>query len=110
MIYHLALVTDLEAARVGGSYRVSSLGRTLDDEGFIHASYPGQVAGVGERYYRDVREPLVLLVIDEARLGVPVRVEGGFPHVYGPIILDAVVEERPVSREPDGTLRFAGLE
>jgi len=109
MIYHLALGADLEAARALGSYRISSLGRSLDDEGFIHASYAGQVAGVGERYYGEVREPLVLLVIDETLLGAPVRVENGFPHVYGPINLDAVVEERPVARYPDGTLRLPGL-
>ncbi len=110
MIYHLALRSDLEAARPSGSYRVSSLGRTLDDEGFVHASYPGQVADVGERYYRTVREPLVLLVIDETRLGGPVRVEGGFPHVYGPIELTAVVAEIALDRAPDGSLRLPALE
>ena len=53
-------------------------------------------------------EPLVVLVIDPARLGCPVRVEevpGGdcFPHIYGPIPPAAAVEVRPV-RLVDGRL------
>jgi uncharacterized protein (DUF952 family) len=48
----------------------------------------------------------VLLEIDEAALGAPVRdenLEGGselFPHVYGALNLDAIVEVSPFA--PDG--------
>ena len=100
-IYHLALVSDWEAARRDGAYAVSTLGVTLEQEGFIHASRADQWRAVKERFYADVTEPLVLLVIDPARLTSPLVVEpvagtgDEFPHVYGPINLDAVVRLEP---------------
>ncbi len=81
-----------------GEYTISSRGRTFEQEGFVHASYPGQTAGVLQSFYADVTEPMCLLVIDPDRLGVPVIAEnliGGeelFPHIYGPIPVTAVVE------------------
>lgn len=96
-----------EAARGAGTYEMSTRGRTLHEEGFIHCSLPHQLAGVAEMLYgagsgagtgdRD----LVVLVIDTERLPVPVRYEslepGGeeFPHIYGPVPAGAVVEVRP---------------
>jgi uncharacterized protein (DUF952 family) len=97
-IFHLALASEWEAAQVSGVYAVSTLGRTLDEEGFIHASRVDQWAGVRERFYTGVTEPLVLLTIDRSRLLAEVRDEAvpgldeTFPHVYGPINVDAVVE------------------
>jgi uncharacterized protein (DUF952 family) len=103
-IYHLALERDWVAARAAGEYAVSTLGRTLAEEGFVHASLEDQWRGVRERFYAGVTEPLVLLVIDPARLTAEVRIEEvpgldeEFPHVYGPINLDAVVEARSVGQ------------
>src|SRR3954471_7319265 len=71
MLYHLALAADWEQARRDGEYRVSTLGTSLDQEGFIHPSWSHQVAGVAARFYAAVTEPLVLLEIDEAALDVP---------------------------------------
>jgi uncharacterized protein (DUF952 family) len=96
-IFHLALVRDWDAARTAGEYTVSTLGRSLAEEGFIHASHEGQWRGVRDRFYSDVTEPLVLLVIDRSRLTAEVREEAvpgldeDFPHIYGAINLDAVV-------------------
>jgi glutathione S-transferase len=104
-IFHIALVRDWEQAQGAGEYRVSTLGRTLEDEGFLHASYAHQWPGVRAAFYRDVTEPLVLLEIDPARLDVPVVVERppgadegseAFPHVYGPLPVSAVVAARPL--------------
>lgn len=99
-IYHLALVSDWQTAVAAGEYAISSLGVTLDEEGFIHASRADQWEGVKQRYYSDVTEPLTLLVIDPAKLTSPLVVEEApgsgetFPHIYGPLNLDAVVETR----------------
>jgi uncharacterized protein (DUF952 family) len=101
-IFHIATVTEWEAARASGAYTTSTIGRTLAEEGYIHASRGDQWQGVRERYYADVSEPLVLLVIDTDRLASPVveeRVGDGpesFPHVYGPINPDAVVQALPL--------------
>jgi uncharacterized protein (DUF952 family) len=89
-----------DAARVSGAYELSTRGRTLQEEGFIHCSLRHQLPGVAAFLYGAYAGPdeLVVLVIDAARLGAPVRYEamkpGGeeFPHVYGPIPVDAVVD------------------
>ena len=102
-IYHLATVADWEAARSTGSYTTSTRGRTLAEEGFLHASRADQWEGVRERYYADVTEPLVLLVVETDLLDVRVveePVPGGTetsPHVYGPLDPGAVVEVVPLS-------------
>lgn len=102
MILHLALADDWERARRTGRYPMSTLGVTIADEGFLHAcDDDAQVAGVAERFYAEVTEPLVLLHIDEAALaphGLEVRREPPadgvpelFPHVYGGDLPVAVV-------------------
>jgi glutathione S-transferase len=110
MIFHIAEVGDWEAAKAAGDYRVSSRGLTLADEGFIHASRQDQVLEVANRFYADAG-PLLLLTIDPDRLTAPVRddeVAPGvmFPHIYGPIDLDAVVSVSPLERGPDGRFVF----
>ena len=73
VIYHIATRGDWERARRSGEYTTSTVGRTLAEEGFIHASGQGQVNGVANRYYRDVPDELLVLVIDTER----VRAESG---------------------------------
>lgn len=105
-VLHIALTKEWDEAVAAGDYRVSSRGRTLDDEGFIHASTSRQVEGVLARYYADL-DPgeLSLLVIDVEALeaaGSPLRwdeVPGAaepFPHSYGPIVPAAVVAVLPL--------------
>jgi uncharacterized protein (DUF952 family) len=89
-LFHIALPGDWDAARAAGSYEVSTRGRTLADVGFIHCSFAGQVSATASQFYRDLAE-VVVLRIDPDRLTSPVIVEASFPHVYGPINLDAVV-------------------
>ncbi|MCW2622471.1 MAG: hypothetical protein JWL64_2073 [Frankiales bacterium] len=71
------------------------------DEGFVHLSRADQVAGTLRRYYAGLPGPLVLLVVDPAAAG-EIRVEGGFPHLYAPLPLHAVVAVLPVDSGPDG--------
>ncbi len=105
-IFHLATESDWRAAQASGSYTTSTLGRTLEEEGFIHASHADQWAGVRDRYYRGVDEPLVLLEIDTDLLSCPVVEEvpegadEAFPHVYGPLDPGAVVAVTPLGGGP----------
>lgn len=116
-LYHLALVADWEAALAEGAYRVSTLARTLEEEGFIHASFAAQVDGVATRFYGDVDDDLVLLTIDltkveaEVRLEVPPGADDAFPHLYGPIDPTAVVDARPyvVPKTPPARLHHAHI-
>ena len=93
-LYHLALAADWEVARRSGLYTTSTRGRTLEEEGFVHCSFADQVEATAQAFYADAGD-VVLLQIDPARLASDVIVEGGFPHVYGAIEVDAVVAATP---------------
>jgi uncharacterized protein (DUF952 family) len=41
LIYHIATAADWERARRDGEYSTSTIGKTLADEGFLHASQAG---------------------------------------------------------------------
>ena len=96
-IFHIAFTADWKAAVDAGEYRISTRGRTLDEEGFIHCSSSGeQVQRVARSFYADA-DDLVLLTIDPFRVGAPVRWEAvgaageEYPHIYGPLPVDAVL-------------------
>jgi uncharacterized protein (DUF952 family) len=89
-----------------GSYSAASLG----SDGFIHCSTLAQVAATANRYYAR-QHGMVLLCIDASLLQAEVRWENPvgrtdlFPHIYGPINLEAVV--KVVEFEPDPTGYFS---
>jgi len=93
LIYHIATKEEWDDSLSHGMYTVPS----LKTEGFIHCSEGGQVAGVLQRYYA-AKTGLVKLAIETEKLNVPVKYEMSssvneeFPHIYGPINLDAVEE------------------
>ena len=63
-LYHIATAPDWEHARQEGEYRTSTRGRSLSEEGFIHASTAAQVLPVANAVYQDEQQDLVLLVLD----------------------------------------------
>lgn len=99
-ILHLTERSLWDEARAKGMYEISTRGKTLQDEGFIHCSTRTQLPRTAAAFFADL-DDLVVLVVDPDRLDVPVRYEaarpGGeeFPHVYGPIPVDAVVGVEP---------------
>ena len=108
-IFHLAFPDQWAAAAEAGCYRWSTRGKSLDDGAtFIHASRHDQVAMVANFVYDDVPGPLSLLVIDTERLISALCDEDldgigiSFPHIYGPLNLDAVVDVRRYERGADG--------
>lgn len=98
MIYHIALKEDWEKAQKQGSY----IHPSLEAEGFIHCSEDRQVSGVLNRYFKG-KTDLLKLTINPQQLSSPLQYELApsvneeFPHIYGPINLDAVIEVRPIS-------------
>jgi uncharacterized protein (DUF952 family) len=89
-----------------GPYRVPS----LETEGFIHCSNHEQAAGSANKFYANESE-MLLLAIDPDRLTSELRVEEGrpgelFPHIYGPINREAIVEVIRLERGPDGKWQF----
>lgn len=97
MIYHVTNTASWEEAVAAGFYEAPS----LHSEGFIHTSKKDQVAAVLKRYYSGASS-LLLLHIDEAKLKAPLKFELApsvnelFPHIYGPINIDAVVKTESI--------------
>jgi uncharacterized protein (DUF952 family) len=93
IIYHVTTASDWEAANQKGFYEHPS----LFAEGFIHCSQENQVAGVLERYFTG-KTDLIKLVIDTEKLTSKFvfdwspSTQDTFPHVYGPINTDAVID------------------
>ena len=85
-VYHLALADEWRAAvSEGAVYRRSTLGRSFEDQGYIHCPFEGQIEPIADLLYRG-RNDVLLLTIDTSKLEAEVRVEnleGGtdlFPH------------------------------
>ncbi|HZC62986.1 MAG TPA: DUF952 domain-containing protein [Streptosporangiaceae bacterium] len=115
-LYHIATAPDWDRARQEGEYRTSTRGRTLSEEGFIHASTAAQVLPVANAVYLDEQQDLVLLVLDTSRIAAEIRREpvpgwtDPFPHIYGPLDIAAVVQVVPLERDAAGSFCWpAGL-
>jgi len=97
IIYHITTAADWNNAKMKGLYDHSS----LKEEGFIHCSQESQIAGVLERYFAGQTD-LVKLVIDTDKLTSKYvfdwspSTQDTFPHVYGPINIDAVIDVVPL--------------
>lgn len=91
IILHITPKQSWERAKQQGKYR----GDTLDGEGFIHCSTPEQIDAVAQDLFKG-RQGLVLLEIDEQKVQPEIKYEDAgngtlYPHIYGPLNLDAVV-------------------
>ena len=101
MICHITTQAAWAAAQGGVEFRSPE----FDEYQFIHCSTPEQVLLVANSLFAG-RSGLVMLLVDPTKLKSPVRwepahsatgrlppvtQEGFFPHVYGPINLDAVM-------------------
>jgi uncharacterized protein (DUF952 family) len=93
IIYHITSALEWNKAKQSGYY----IHPTLTDEGFIHCSQQHQVEGVLKRYFED-QDGLVKLVIDTDKLSAKFVFDWSpsmadtFPHIYGPLNADAVIE------------------
>ena len=103
LILHVTRRDEWEGALSRGAYEAD----TLATEGFIHCSEANQVAEVANVRFRG-RQDLVLLWIDPARVRAEIKYEeasdgsGTFPHIYGPLDIDAVARVTEY-REHNGT-------
>lgn len=92
-IYHVTTQMEWEQAKRNGEYKPAG----YDQEGFIHCSIDRQVEGVLDRFYKG-QTGLIKLKIEKAKVSRPVLFELAvdldelFPHIYGPLNLDSVVE------------------
>ena len=107
IIYHICPSADWRAAVDAGFYDRAP---SLHSEGFIHFSAPDQVRESAARHCAGLAG-LVLLTVDPARLGEALKWElsrGGarFPHLYGPLPVEAVLRMDDLPLAADGTHIF----
>lgn len=103
MLLHITERDAAIAAQQSGAYRADS----LKTEGFIHCSTPDQVIWVANQFYRG-KTSLVLLVIDADRVRAEIKYEtvegvGEFPHLYGELNAEAIVQIVDFPPNPDGS-------
>ncbi|AWI55866.1 hypothetical protein AB395_0000182 [Sinorhizobium fredii CCBAU 45436] len=82
-------------------------------DGFIHFSTGDQVGETAARHFEGQTD-LLLVAVDAGALGDKLVYEpsrGGalFPHLYGPLTLDAVLWEKPLPLGSDGKHIFPEL-
>jgi len=115
LIFHITSRKAWDEAQGRDEYRAESLAT----EGFIHCSTVSQVLPVAENFYKG-QHGLVLLAIEPTLLssdlkweppsggGPPPGVPPGdsFPHIYGPINLDAIVKVVDLEEDPQGRFKM----
>ena len=119
-ILHLVQADVFHSVAYGAAY----LPVGFEADGFIHCTRePDMLLRIANSFYKDRPGDFVVLLIDERKVAAPVKYEppapvGGrvadtagtilFPHIYGPLNPDAVVDVIRVLRAADG--RFTGYE
>ena len=113
LILHLASNDAWLVAVQKGQYHADS----LSTEGFIHCSTESQIVDVANAFYHG-QHGLVLLVLDPDKLTAELKWEPPahpnperaakvgdelFPHIYGPLNVDAVKQVIPFEPASDGT-------
>lgn len=93
MILHIIKKTEWEVVSGQDYYYAAS----LEPEGFIHCCYVEQLKTVADCYYKG-QSDLCLLVMEESKLTSQLKLESSvtgeapYPHIYGPINKEAVIE------------------
>lgn len=103
-----------DEAQKMGEYRQSTINSTLDEVGFIHATSPDQTITVLNRHFTD-RNDILCLVVDlnkvksEVKFEGPLSGKGGlYPHIYGALNTDAIIDTRVPIKDDSG--RFTDFE
>jgi uncharacterized protein (DUF952 family) len=102
-IYKVLSRKELAKAKAKGRFEGSAADAR---DGFIHLSSADQLEGTLAKHFSG-QKGLVLLAVDTGRLGERLQWEpsrGGalFPHLYGPLELDALLWEEPLQLGDDG--------
>ncbi|WP_281556457.1 DUF952 domain-containing protein [Thalassomonas sp. RHCl1] len=107
-IYLLSSKAEYQQAQQSGELVRDS----LTEEGFIHASPKHQLTRIANKYYTKTIEPLVM-VVDKFRITNEVKWEpatgGLYPHIYGPLNMDAVIRTVPIALNASGNFEIKNI-
>lgn len=107
LIYHMCRADEWTEAQKTGFYGGSSQDQA---DGFIHFSTAAQVRESAARH-RAGQDGLMLLAVKTEPLGDALKWEASrrgalFPHLYGPLAVNAVATAKPLPLGDDGVHRF----
>lgn len=101
LILHITPRSHWQKAQQEGIYAAES----LETDGFIHCSTPAQVVGTANAFFGG-QSGLVLLCMESDRVQAEIRYEAAdgnlFPHIYGQLNLDAVMQVLDFEPGADG--------
>lgn len=103
IILHACTKDEWEKSFVQGSFETLS----LKSQGFIHCSEMDTILRVANSHWNGRRD-LILLVIDASKVKSEVKFEPDpesgtlYPHIYGPLNTDAVIEVKEFLPNQDG--------
>lgn len=98
-------------AQKNGTYTQPMVGASPNDGEYIHANTPEQIIPMLNRHYTDYDDILILLVdLDKVTSEVKFEASSGptpglFPHIYGPLNIDAVYETLVPSKDESGNFK-----
>ncbi len=103
LVFKICTAGEWADAEAAGAYTGSALD---EKDGFIHFSGVGTVQQTAALYFAD-QPDLVLVAVDPDRLTAPLKWEesrGGqlFPHLFGPLNLEAVAWVKPLPWDAKG--------
>lgn len=101
--YHLVPADVWEAQRIGQLYRPEA----FPADGFIHCTNGlDQLVIVANMFYTSDPRSFLVLALDVSRITSEVRYDDPdelFPHIYGALNTDAVIDQTTIERSLDGT-------
>ncbi len=105
--YKVLTTAQLAALERDGTFAGAPIDLT---DGYIHLSTADQLSGTIDKHF-DGQHGLQIVAVDIEALGDTVKWEesrGGmlFPHIYGPLTLDVVLDYGPLEYHPDGSIRL----
>ncbi len=108
LLFHLTTKENWNQYKQSGNYEPES----LEDQGFIHCSSGNQVENTANRIFSG-EDQILLLVIDASMIREDVKYEEDeevgekFPHIYGPISVNAIIDKIEIQAEDDGQFKIA---
>lgn len=107
LIFHLLLKKDWKERKIDSRYSPES----LESKGFIPCSSGSRIEAVANRLFKGEKRVLLLVInttLIEPELKFEKDKETGmrYPHIHGPLNLDAVIDKIELAAEDDGSFKI----
>lgn len=108
LIFHVVKKENWKSQKKDSRYHPES----LDSDGFIHCSTGRTIEEVTNRLYKD-QDDILLIIINTTLVEPEIRYENSgnsdtkYPHIYGPLNMDAVIDKIELASEDDGGYKIS---